>query len=148
MKCILWITFCPFTKKLFLKIIIKYRFSHQYGYWDTALQFVEKPTGYHNELSPSRCPKAKHPPRGHNPGGLWPRDLLRDSIQHDTPKAFQHSVILLWSRTSIWDFSQPMHYGEVQLNKRHSELSIPIQYFVLFFCFYPFGSRLMAKSWF
>ena len=33
-------------------------------------------------------------PRG--PEGFWPQDLLRHSIQHDTPKAFPYDVILLF----------------------------------------------------
>ena len=36
-----------------------------------------------------------------------PRDLPRDSIHHDTPKALPRNVILLSSRTSKWDLFQP-----------------------------------------
>ena len=34
------------------------------------------------------------------PKGLWPRELPRPSIHHDTPKAFLCNIILLASRTS------------------------------------------------
>ena len=49
--------------------------------------------------------------------GFWPRDFLRDSIHHDTPKAFPHNVIILSSQTSIWDFFQPMELlGSIMVN--------------------------------
>ena len=38
------------------------------------------------------------------PEGFWPRDFPRDSIHHDTPKAFPHIFILLSSRTSKEEF--------------------------------------------
>ena len=42
------------------------------------------------------------------PEGFWPRDLPRDSIHHDSPKAFPYNVILLASWASVWHFFQPM----------------------------------------
>ena len=42
------------------------------------------------------------------PKGFWPRDFPRDSIHHDTPKAFPHIFILLSSRTSKEGFLFPM----------------------------------------
>ena len=35
---------------------------------------------------------------------FWLRDLARDSIHHDSPKAFPYNVILLSSRTSKMGF--------------------------------------------
>ena len=35
---------------------------------------------------------------------LWPRDLPRKSIHHDSPKVFTHNVILLSSQTSKMGF--------------------------------------------
>ena len=43
-------------------------------------------------------------PRGRRPEGFWPKDFPRDSIHHDTPKAFPHTFILQSSRTSILGF--------------------------------------------
>ena len=51
------------------------------------------------------------------PKKLWPRDLLRDSIHHDSPKAFPHNVILSASQTSIWELFQPMEpLGSIMVN--------------------------------
>ena len=59
----------------------------------TLGQCVEKPRVYHGEWSPSGSPKAKT--RGAAGSKCFlPRDFPRDSIHHDTPKAFPHIFIL------------------------------------------------------
>ena len=51
------------------------------------------------------------------PTGCWLRDLPRDSIHHDSLKAFPYKVTLLASQTSIWDFFQPMEpLGIIMVN--------------------------------
>ena len=47
-------------------------------------------------------------PKPEGPERVWPRDFLRDSIHHDTPKAFPHIFILSTSRTSKEGFLFPM----------------------------------------
>ena len=71
------------------------------------MQWVDKLRVYHGEWTPLESPMGKT--RGAaGPKGFWRRDFLRDSIHHDTPKAFPHIFILLSSRTSKEGLLFPM----------------------------------------
>ena len=58
--------------------------------------------------------------------GFWPRDFLRDSIHHDTPKAFPQNFTLYSYRISKEGFIFPMVSLGTPLEKwrRHEALSI------------------------